>query len=191
MPGVTNAVTGLAAIALEVVDGGRMENVKIRNIDIQGGIQTPIFIRLGRRHVPYGGAESYLRNVLVENVRGSAEGRIACSITGVPGLRPSRITLRNVSLSFPGGGTKEDAAKMPRECEADYPDFYMFDQEPLPAWGFFIRHADDIRFENVKLRLNAPDARRMIVTDDVHGFADGSEDCSDVGLACASGGQTG
>lgn len=170
MPGVTNAITGLAAIALEVVDGGRMEDVKVRNIDIRDGVQTPIFVRLGRRHAPSAGMESYLRNVLIENVRGVAESRIACSITGVPGLRPQNITLRNVDLTFPGGGTKEDAAKMPRECEADYPDCYMFDQDPLPAWGFFIRHADGVRFENVNLRLRAADERKMFVREDVNDF---------------------
>ncbi|MBQ6915999.1 MAG: hypothetical protein IJQ65_09770 [Kiritimatiellae bacterium] len=170
MPGVTNAVTGLAAIALEVVDGGRMENVRVRNIDIQSGFQTPIFIRMERRHPPMDDVPTCMRDVLIENVKGTAESRIACSITGLPYVRPTGITLRNVSLRFPGGGTAEDAVKVPRECEADYPDNYMFDQEALPAWGFYIRHADDIRFENVSLSLLSPDARPKIVREDVKDF---------------------
>ena len=47
----------------------------------------------------------------------------------------------------------------------------MFDQNPLPAWGFFIRHADDIRFENVRLEQETPDARQRLVTQDVKGFS--------------------
>lgn len=171
MPGVTNAVTGLAAIAIEVVDGGRLENVKVRNIDIRAGYQTPIFVRMERRHPPKGEEPTCLRNVLIENVGGTAESRIACSVTGLPYARPTGITLRNVALRFPGGGTAEDAAKVPRECETDYPDNYMFDQEALPAWGFYIRHADNIRFENVSLSLLSPDARPEIVRDDVKDFS--------------------
>ena len=171
MPGLTNALAGLAAIALEVVDGGRLENVKVRNIDIRSGYLTPVFIRMERRHPPADGLTTCLRNVLIENVKGAAESRIACSITGLPYARPTGITLRNVDLTFPGGGTAAEAAKVPRECETDYPDCYMFDQEALPAWGFYIRHADDIRFENVKLTLAAPDARPQVVRDDVKDFS--------------------
>ena len=170
--GVTNAVTGLAAIALEVVDGGRMENVKVRNIDIRSGYQTPIFIRMERRHPPRdNNVPTRMRNILVENVKGTAEARYACSITGLPYARPTGITLRNIDLRFPGGGTAAEAAKTPRECERDYPDNYMFDGEALPAWGFYVRHADDVRFENVKLALNAPDARPEIVREDVKDFS--------------------
>ena len=171
IPGVTNAITGLAAVALEVVDGGRMEDVKVRNIDIRSGYQTPIFIRMGRRTPPPDDRPTCMRNILIENVKGTAESRIACSITGLPYARPTDITLRNIDLRFPGGGTPEEAAKVPRECETDYPDNYMFDQEPLPAWGFYVRHADNVRFEDVKLALDAPDARPMIVREDVKDFS--------------------
>ena len=171
MPGVTNSVTGLAAIALEVVDGGRMENVKVRNIDIRSGFQTPIFIRMARRHPPASDLPTCMRDVLVENVSGTAESRIACSITGLPYARPTGITLRNVNLRFPGGGTSEEASRTPRECETDYPDNYMFDQEALPAWGLYVRHVDNLRLENVSLSLLSPDARPMIVKEDVKDFS--------------------
>ena len=165
-------LTGISGIALEVCDGGSMENVTIRNVTVRGYL-TPVFVRLERRHAPHGGRETYLRNVLVENVRGTAESPIASSITGVPGLRPSGITLRNCEFTFPGGGTAEDAAKPVPERETAYPDCWMFTGNlHLPAWGFYIRHADNVRFENVTLRLSGADARREIVTDDSNGFFD-------------------
>lgn len=178
MPGVTNAVTGLAAIALEVVDGGRMENVKVRNIDIRSGVMVPIFVRMGTRTPPRAGHATYMRNILIENVSGVAESRFACSITGVPNARPTDITLRNVNLAFAGGGTADDARRVPRECAADYPDCYMFDQEPLPAWGFYLRHADRIRFENVNLSLLSPDARPKFVCEDVTACDLGEQDAA-------------
>ena len=106
MPGVTNRYCGIAGLALEVVDGGRMENVTIRNITMEG-YMTPIFIRHSNRHGPKGKGNTYLRNILIENVTGTCDGRIASSITGVPprdgmpARRPSNITLRNISLVAP------------------------------------------------------------------------------------------
>ena len=178
-PGVEEEVVGLSGLALEVVDGGRMENVTIRDLDI-GGFMVPVFVRLGRRRPPFSEKGSYLRNVLIENVRGVADSRIASSITGVPGLRPSGITLRNIELACRGGGTKADAVRPVPEMEKAYPECIMFhrgwpdglvpDDLVLPAWGLYVRHADDIRLENVRLTLREPDARQDIVTDDCKGF---------------------
>lgn len=165
IPGVTNKICGIAGIALEVVDGGRMDGVTVRNIDMEG-YQTPIFIRHHRRHPPADGEKTFLRNILVENIRSTADSRIASSITGVPGLRPSNITLRNVSLSVPGGGTAEDAVAQVPEKDGEYPESFMFDMMPLPAYGFYIRHADSVMLENVTITPLAPDARKPIVTDD-------------------------
>ncbi len=36
------------------------------------------------------------------------------------------------------------------EMRTTYPEFSQFKE--LPAWGIFIRHADDIRLDNVKLK---------------------------------------
>ena len=165
-PGVTNPITGLAAIALEVVDGGRMNNVKVRNIEIVDGFQTPIFIRHERRNPNADGKGTHLRNVLIENVKGRCESHIASSITGVPGLRPSDITLRNITLEMPGGCSEALARKPVPECEKGYPDNHMFGYAPLPAWGFYVRHADRITFENVTLTTKTPDPRPKFVLDD-------------------------
>ena len=170
MPGVKNRHCGIAGLALEVVDGGRMENVTIRNIKMEG-YMTPIFIRHSNRHGPKD-ADTYLRNILIENVTGTCESRIASSITGVPAhdgmpaRRPRNITLRNISLVAPGGGTEKDAAARVPEKDGKYPEAFMFDRMPLPAYGFYVRHADDVHFENVKVRTATPDARREFVFDD-------------------------
>ena len=42
--------------------------------------------------------------------------------------------------------------------------------KPLPAYGFYVRHADDVRFENVKLRWAGGDEEREpVVQDDCRG----------------------
>ena len=44
---------------------------------------------------------------------------------------------------------------------------YRFRQlKTLPAYGFYLRHADCITLESVRLRLVSPDARKDIVTED-------------------------
>jgi len=48
-----------------------------------------------------------------------------------------------------------------------YPEFSMFKE--LPAWGFYVRHARGIVFENVKLICDRKDYRTAIVLDDVKG----------------------
>lgn len=174
IPGVNNRLCGIAGLALEVVDGGRMENVTVRNLTVEG-YQTPIFIRHHHRHEPKGGEEPYLRNILIENVRGTAESRIASSITGVPARkgasarRPRDITLRNVFLVVPGGGTEGDAAVKIPEKDGAYPESFMFGRKPLPAYGFYVRHADNITFENVEITTVSPDAREKFVFEDCSG----------------------
>lgn len=163
--GVHEDFTGLSGMSLEVVDGGRMEDITIRNIELKEYI-VPIFIRLARRHVTKDPRGSYLRNILIENVRGScATSRNGCSITGLPDMRPSNITLRNVSLVFPGGGTESERDLGVPELERDYPEGVMFGRN-LPAWAFYLRHADDILFDNVKFALSGDDAREMITRED-------------------------
>ena len=171
MPGVTNRYCGIAGLALEVVDGGRMENVTIRNIKMEG-YMTPIFIRHSNRHGPKGKGNTYLRNILIENVTGTCDGRIASSITGVPARdgmparRPCNITLRNIHLTVPGGGTEAEAKAVVPEKDSKYPEAFMFNQMALPAYGFFVRHADDVRFENVKVETATPDARPEFYMED-------------------------
>ena len=49
-----------------------------------------------------------------------------------------------------------------------YPEFSQFKE--LPAWAFYIRHANDITFKNVKFVAKKKDYRPAIVTDDVKGL---------------------
>ena len=165
VPGLKEYRAGLAGVAVETVDGGRLENVTVRNLTIDGCL-TPIFVRLGRRNPPREGQESFLRNVLFENIKGRASSRIACSITGVPGLRPKGVVLKNVDLSFPGGGTENDAMEEVPEKETNYPECKMFNSQALPAYGFYVRHADGVSFEGVKMRFSGEEYRKPVVADD-------------------------
>ncbi|MDR3250770.1 MAG: polygalacturonase, partial [Tannerella sp.] len=163
VPGVTESVTGISGIALEVVDGGFMENIHISDIEMQD-VQTPVFIRLGKRKVS---DFTYLKDVLIENITATTSSLVASSITGVPGLRVENVTIRNIDLKLKAGGKVSDANLNVQEKEAAYPENRMFGVM-LPAYGFYLRHADNILFENIKLSLlEGKEERYAIVADDV------------------------
>ena len=167
------AERGLAGIALEIVDGGHLDRVTISNLTMTG-VRVPIFMRLGNRARPFepGGpkpAVGSLSNVIVSNVLASGAMKIGCSITGLPGHPIENVTLRDVSLSFDGGGTRQDAARAVPELPEKYPECTMFGV--LPAYGLYCRHVAGLKMSNVQLRFAAADLRPAVVCDDVQRVA--------------------
>jgi polygalacturonase len=160
---------GNAGIALEMVDGGVLDGVVISNIWIDGP-NCPLFIRLGNRARPYYQGQKIekvgvLQNVSINNVIAVNAKMTGCSITGVPGNPVRNINLSNVSIEFDGGGTIEDSKRAIPEKEKSYPESDMFDI--LPSYGFFIRHAQNVTFNNVQLKTRSNDLRPAICLDDV------------------------
>gem|GEM_PF-3092691 len=94
-----------------------------------------------------------------------AEGAVSigCSVSGIPGHPAERVTLRDISISFAGGGTAEDAARVLPEKEKAYPSGMMFGT--LPSYGIYVRHVTGIGLHNLDLRTMRPDARPAIVLD--------------------------
>lgn len=96
---------------------------------------------------------------------------IPSSIVGIPGFPVEDVTLENIEISY-GGRADKNIAYIPLntittipENAANYPDFSMFGE--LPAWGFYMRHAEGIKMKNVTLRYVEADFRPALVFDDV------------------------
>lgn len=160
---------GNSGIALEIVDGGDLDRVAISNITIQG-VCVPIFMRLGNRARPFTEGMpkpgvGRFRNVSLSNIVATDAFNIGCSITGLPGHPIENVTLSDVSLTFDGGGTTKHADKKVQERAEIYPSYNMFGV--LPAYGFYCRHVEGLRFRNVRLRTDEPDWRPALVLDDV------------------------
>jgi len=159
---------GLAGVALEIVDGGRMENINVSDVKITG-VTAPIFVRLGDRGRPYATGKKpgvgTLRNVNLRNITGTGLSTNGCAIAGLPGHPIENIALENINLTFDGGGDiAHTVRKIPERPDA-YPESTMFGT--LPAYGFYCRHVKGLRFTNVKLRTETPDARPAVVLEDV------------------------
>lgn len=162
--GVSAPVTVISGIAVEVVDGGICENVCISNVTMRD-VQTPIFIRLGRRNEATFPCGSYMRDIIISNVTAVSESLMSSSITGVPGLYPQDITLSNINITGPGGGTADMVDMVVPEAESKYPENRQFGHT-LPASGLYIRHANNVCLSNVCFNFRSKEERPEIVTDD-------------------------
>lgn len=150
----------IGGINIETVDGGSVDGVVVSNIRMQN-VRAPIFVRLGQRTKKEG---TFLRNVLIEGV--DATGSIVTSsITGVPGLLPTDITVSNCRLRTVEQGHADWARRVIPEDADGYPESWNMGR--LPAFGFFVRHADRVRLRNVECIADKPDGRPAIVCDDV------------------------
>ena len=151
----------IGGINVEMVDGGSVDGVVISNIRIQNA-RTPIFVRLGQR---IKGESTFLRNVLIEGV--DSEGTIVTSsITGVLGLRPSDITISDCRIRTVAQGFADWTHRDIPEVIDQYPESWMMGR--LPAYGFYVRHADRVRLRNIEIIADKPDFRPAIVCDDVN-----------------------
>lgn len=94
------------------------------------------------------------------------------SIVGLPEYKIQNVTLQNIEIVSPGGGNPYYAYRGLTPAELDsipematsYPEFSQFKE--LPAWGFYIRHAEGIIFDNVTFKALKKDYRPAIVMDD-------------------------
>lgn len=148
-------------ICIEAVDGGSIDGVVVSNIRMQN-VRAPIFVRLGERKKREG---TFLRNVLIEGVDASG-AIVSSSITGVPGLRPSDITVSDCRIRTVAQGQAAWAHREIPEVADRYPEARMMGR--LPSYGFFVRHADRVRLRDVQCITDLPDARPAIVCDDAN-----------------------
>lgn len=155
-------LTGLAGIAVEAVDGGHIENLNFNNISMTG-IITPIFVCLNNRN----GIGS-VRNLVFSGITAKAAGIIPCLISSIPGQWIDGITLRDIVVEHVGNGTEKDAVTPLNENLRGYPENRMYGSHN-PAYGLYVRHAKNVTVDNFQVRLKNPDARPLMVMDDVHG----------------------
>lgn len=176
-PSETNTVygcpRGMGGIALELVDGGRLERVAIANITMQG-VLVPLFLRLGDRARPYREDMApppvgSFRDVTLQNIVATGVGRVGCSITGLTNAILENVSLANIFLQFEGGGARALASKSVAELPGNYPEGRMFGD--LPAYGFYCRHVKGLRFSNIRLQTATPDLRHAMVFDDAEDVA--------------------
>jgi polygalacturonase len=159
-----------AGFALESVDGAIVEDVTFTGITMRECANSVLMLRLGRRmRSPVGTAVGTMRRIILSNIVSSnCQSKVASTISGIPGYKIEDVKISNVYLHHMGAGTAETAALVPPEKETAYPSSGMFG--PLPAHGFFIRHARNLELSNIEIACEKPDARPAFWVQDVDGL---------------------
>lgn len=180
-----------AAIALETVDGARLEQVDVQGVTAHN-VGCALFIRLGQRNLQVAPerAPGQIQQVRIRDVEAEiAFGRadeayqlrgpglnqfynpIPASITGLPDAKISAVRLENIRIRYPGRANAGQAYRpyhqlflVPQE-RAAYPEYTMFGE--LPCYGLFVRHVDGLTLQNVQLSCREADFRPALVLDDV------------------------
>lgn len=170
----------VSAIAIEAVDGSVVKNIKIKNI-VADRCQCPLFIRLGNRNraaevsaqsaraIEFGKSvkskpcaskkrfnhKSGIENIVVKNFK-ATEAEIPIMICGYKqhGItkRVKNILLENIDVTNTERPYVFDKRLFIPEYAAEYPEANRF--RNLPSYGFFIRHAENIKLNNCICRQN-------------------------------------
>lgn len=179
--------TRYSGIALEIVDGGIMENILIKDI-VMNKVNNPLFIRLGNRARPYHPDFPVKKNGCIKNIHisdivateigtftdyapvhwkeGEKRGsEYPCVISGIPNALIENVSLSNIHFSFKGYQQQKITDTIP-EKESVYPEYLMFG--PLPAYGIYARHVKELKLRNISFSLDFPDNRSPIFCDDVN-----------------------
>ena len=186
--------TDRSVIALQVVDGGIMQNVQITNIKSKNTTGS-IFIRLGKRNAK--GSPGIINGISIKNIdlevkshegnnpykielhkppaseAGPPKNSLPATLVGLPNFPFKNVTIENANIHFIGGGRQSVAQiytdpiglSLVPEKEKEYPEIAMFGE--LPASGFYVRHAKSLSLKNIQILLEKPDYRYLLLFDDV------------------------
>lgn len=182
-----------SALTISSVDGGIVDSILVDSLYAYH-TGNPIYIRTGARW--NNKRIGSIKHVTIQNMYAEItsqkpdagyeyEGPIEdnprnispSAIVGSKDMIIEGITLKNVDISYPGGGnphfafrgtSSKELSKIP-EMTDSYPEFSQFKE--LPAWGFFIKNARGITFDNVKLIARKKDYRPCVVMDNVDGHS--------------------
>src|SRR5574344_1504504 len=156
-----------SGLAFETVDGGLMENIVVSNITMNHVHHYPIYITTGcRNRGPVADVVSRAENISINNVMATDVDSLAgIIVTGMPNQPLRNISLSNITVEYRGGGTKDLSTRKYREQGTNYPEPRW--AGPTPAYGIYARHVNGLRLRDIHLTTIKPEARPMIITDDV------------------------
>lgn len=164
LPSFLNLHECSTGITLETVDGGLVENILMENVEINRS-RCPVFAYIGDRGRVLGDEKpgpGFLKNIVIRNVTGIDNRRQGSLVTGMKGVPIENVVVRSMDIGMIGGGTAGMAARSVPE-RVSYPDALRFRRDGLPAYGFYVRYARNIFFDDVNVRPVEPDGRRMFV----------------------------
>ena len=142
---------GVSGISIESCDGAKVNNINISNIEMNS-MACPLFIRLCNRngdnkHELEGRGE--IANISVNNIKAN-NIEIPIMIMGIPNQKIFDVSLKNFDLRYAEGKDYYDFRLKIPEQEKEYPECNRF--RNINAYGVFVRHAENISLENIKIK---------------------------------------
>lgn len=162
--------TDKAAIALESVDGSDISDVAFRRIEIRN-TSSPFYLIIGKRgERPANDVQKIgsIQNILFEDISGAdLKYNIGSPISGsiLNGVEYplKNIVFRRVNIAFKGGSSSIPGT--PPEMGTQYPECNLWGN--MPAYGYFLRHIDNVTFTNCSSSVSPADARPLRALVDV------------------------
>lgn len=165
-PGFPPEIAEDGGVALEMADGGILEDVLVQNVRIED-VGTPLFIRLGdRSRAPGAATPGVLRRVTVRGVTATG-ARAASVVAGLDGARIEDLTLTDVRLSHAPSVPSTIPTTPIAQLASAYPRPGMFG--PLPAAVLWCRHVTGLRADGLVCDPPPDDPRPSVWLDDVVG----------------------
>ncbi len=178
--------TRSVGLSVEAVDGGEIDGVTFTNITMNN-VGCPFFVIIGdRARGPEGTGIGSIKNVKISHIihtgpyseiprkRGPYYRHLetlpfnhqAGMVVGLPDHPIQNIRLEDIYLQMNGG--EQVTPNTVPENPKGYPDANIFGT--LNSYGFFIRHAKNVKAVDIKAEVINPDARPEITLDDVENF---------------------
>jgi hypothetical protein len=130
---------------------GRLDHVTITDVSMRD-VSTPLHVVLKGKNTA--------GSITVDRLSATGSYLAAASFESWAEAPIGRVTLRDVSLDFTGGGTLPDAEAPPVKPPGA-------DARPLPGWGLYVRNVADVRLDDVRLTTEKADLRPAAVADTV------------------------
>jgi hypothetical protein len=165
-----------SGIGVQSNDGAVIRNMTYDNIRMTN-VAFPIFINVTSLLRGPARKPGHVENIRISNVTASGivagnnktRQNAAIVVSGQPESQHRGILLENVRITFPGGGapTADPPEGDTLQSKSAYNPRFI---TPMPAYGLFLRHARDVRLQDVSFDLESPDQRPPVVTRDVTGL---------------------
>jgi polygalacturonase len=155
-----------AAMAVEAVDGADIAHITFQNIQFHD-VGSPIFIILGDRgNTPSNDVHKVgtIDSITFKDITGDTmRYHWSSPISGstLPDNTTHKLTnlvFDNVNITNKGGMTSVPGD--PPEYKGQYPDPNLWGD--MPAFGYFIRHADNVTFTHSTTTVSPGDARQWL-----------------------------
>jgi len=156
-------------LQLGAIDGGVLEDVTFRDINLVNPVNHPIFVRLSARNrAPKGAGVAKVRRVRFSDIQVSgARMEYPSGVVGIVDGIIEDVSFRGVHVTAAGGGTAADAAwQVPERRNSSLEPSFM---RTLPAHGLYARHVRNLSVTDCSFDVEKADARPAIALENVNG----------------------